>query len=81
NFWSALTLNGLIYSSALSYNPSIALDALMAGALAAGLCGKGPAVTAVVSNEKVDSVKDVLEAYEGEILQARINHEKAKVLS
>ncbi|MEM2911118.1 MAG: shikimate kinase [Candidatus Bathyarchaeia archaeon] len=81
NFWAALTLNGLIYSSALGYNPSVALDALMAGALAAGLCGKGPAVTAVVSDEKVDSVKDALEAYEGEILQARINHEKAKVLS
>lgn len=81
NFWAALTLNGLIYSSALGYNPSIALDALMAGALAAGLCGKGPAVTAVVSNDKVDLVKDALEAYEGEILQARVNHEKARVLS
>jgi shikimate kinase len=81
NFWSALTLNGLIYSSALSYNPSIALDALMAGALAAGLCGKGPAVTVVVSNEKVDSVKDALADYEGKILQAKLNHEKAKVLS
>ena len=81
NFWSALTLNGLIYSSALGYNPSIALDALMAGALAAGLCGKGPAITVVVSNEKVDSVKDALEAYEGKILQAKLNHEKAKVLS
>jgi len=81
NFWSALTLNGLIYSSALGYNPSIALDALMAGALAAGLCGKGPAVTVVVSNDKVDSVKDALAAYEGKILQAKLNHEKAKVLS
>ncbi|MGB9959257.1 MAG: shikimate kinase [Candidatus Bathyarchaeales archaeon] len=81
NFWAALTLNGLIYSSALGYNPAVALDALMAGALAAGLCGKGPAVTAVVSNDKVDAVKDALEAYEGEILQAKINHEKAKVLS
>ena len=40
--WSALTLNGLLYSSALGYNPSIALDALLAGALAAGLSGKGP---------------------------------------
>ncbi len=81
NFWAALTLNGLIYSSALGYNPAVALEALMAGALAAGLCGKGPAVTAVVSNDKVDAVKDALEAYEGEILQAKINHEKAKVLS
>lgn len=81
NLWLALTLNGLIYSSALGYDPSIALDALMAGALAAGLCGKGPAVTVVVPDEKVDSVKNSLEVYEGEILQAKISHEKAKVLS
>ena len=80
-FWSALTLNGLIYSSALGYNSSIALDALMTGALAAGLSGKGPSVTAVVPAEKVDSVKDAWQAYEGEILQARVNHEKARVVS
>jgi len=81
NFWSALTINGLIYSSVLGYDTSIALDALAAGALAAGLCGKGPTVTAVVPIEKVDSVKDSWQAYEGEILQTRMNHEKAKVVS
>ncbi len=81
DFWKALTLNGLIYSSALGYNPSIAIDALMAGAKAAGLCGKGPAVTVVVSEENVDSVRETLHAYEGEILQAKINNDKAKVLS
>lgn len=81
NFWQALTLNGLLYSSALGYDPSIVIDALMAGATAAGLCGKGPAVTVLVSEEKVDSVKNVLAAYEGDILEARINHEKARVLS
>ena len=80
NFWAALTLNGLIYSSALGYNTSIALDALTAGALAAGLCGKGPAVTAVVSDDKIDSVKIALQCHEGEVLQARLNHEKAKVI-
>ena len=80
NFWAALTLNGLIYSSALGYNTSIALDALTAGALAAGLCGKGPAVTAVVSDDKIDSVKTTLQCHEGEVLQARLNHEKAKVI-
>jgi len=78
--WSALTLNGLIYSSTLGYNSSIALDALMAGALAAGLSGKGPSVTAVVQTEKVDSVKNAWQAYEGKILQARVNHEKARVV-
>jgi len=81
NHWAALTLNGLIYSSALGYNPSIAIDALMAGAVAAGLSGTGPAVTAIVPIEKKDLVKDVWERYEGEILEAQINHEKAKVVS
>ena len=78
--WEALTLNGLIYSSASGYNPTIAIDAMAAGAVAAGLCGKGPAVTAVTLKENVDSVKAALQKYNGEILQAYLNHEKAKVL-
>jgi shikimate kinase len=81
NFWSALSLNGIIYSSALGYDTSVALNALDAGALAAGLCGKGPSVTAVVSSDKIDAVKTALQRHEGEVLQANLNHEKAKVLS
>jgi shikimate kinase len=81
NFWPALSLNGIIYSSALSFDASVALDALAAGALAAGLCGKGPAVTAVVPSNNIDSVKTALHRHEGEVLQANLNHEKAKVLS
>jgi shikimate kinase len=78
--WEALTLNGLIYSSASNLNSTIAIDALAAGAVAAGLCGKGPAITAVVPNGKIDRVKTALQAYEGEILCAQLNCEKAKVL-
>ncbi|MCW4044967.1 MAG: shikimate kinase [Candidatus Bathyarchaeota archaeon] len=80
NFWTALSLNGLVYSAALGYDASVALDALAAGAVAAGLCGKGPAVTAVAVDEKVDAVKQALQRYEGEVLQTRVNHEKAKVV-
>jgi shikimate kinase len=80
NFWAALTLNGLIYSAALGYDLSTALDALAAGALTAGLCGKGPAVTAVVADDKVDAVKATLQCHEGEVLQARLNQEKARVV-
>ncbi len=78
--WDALTLNGLIYSSTAGLNPSVAIDALAAGAIAAGLCGKGPAVTAVTFKEKKNSVKAALQKHEGEILQAQLNREKAKVL-
>jgi len=80
NFWHALTLNGIIYSFALGYDPSIAIDALMAGAVAAGLCGKGPAITVVAAEDKVDRVKEALMKYEGEVIETEINHEKARIL-
>ena len=80
NVWKSLTLNGLIFSSTLGFNPSIAIDAVAAGALAAGLCGKGPAVTAVVQKEKVDSVQEALQKFAGEVLHANPNNEKARLL-
>ncbi len=80
NFWEALTLNGIIYSSVLGFNASIALDALQSGAVTAGLCGKGPAVTAVVPDDRLDAVKVTLQKYEGEIIQAKFNQQKASVV-
>ncbi len=81
NFWVALSLNGIVYSAALGFDSSVALDALNAGAVAAGLCGKGPAVTAVVTEDKIDQVKAVLQKHNGDVLQARLNEEKARVVS
>ncbi|MCW4018745.1 MAG: shikimate kinase [Candidatus Bathyarchaeota archaeon] len=81
NFWTALSLNGLIYSSALGFDCSVTLDALNAGAVAAGLCGKGPAVTAVVSEDKADQVMVTLQRHEGEVIKAKLNHEKARVVT
>lgn len=77
--WEALTLNGLIYSAASNQNTTIAVDALAAGAVAAGLCGKGPAVTAVTAKDNLDKVKATLQKYEGEVLVTHPNSEKAKV--
>ncbi len=81
NYWNALSLNGLVYSAALGYDCSVALDALNAGAVAAGLCGKGPAVTAVVSTDEIDQVKAALQRHKGEVVTAGLNHEKAKVMT
>jgi shikimate kinase len=81
NFWMALTMNGTVYSTALGYDNSAAIDALRAGAVAAGLCGKGPAVTAVVEEERVDEVKVALQRHEGEIIEAHFNTEKARVVT
>jgi shikimate kinase len=80
NYWAALTMNGLIYSLALGYEISPAVDALTAGAFASGLSGTGPAVTAIVPEDKIDAVKEAWQRHEGEILETRINQEKAKVV-
>ena len=79
HYWTALSLNGFIYSSILGYDSSIALESLNAGALAAGLCGKGPTVTAVVTNDTIDQVKLVLQGYDGDIIKTSLNHKKAMV--
>ena len=81
NFWMALTLNGTVYSSALEYDNFVATEALGAGAIAAGLCGKGPAVTVVVPDEKVDAVRAVMRSHAGDIIEAHFNSEKAKVVT
>ncbi|MEM2913937.1 MAG: shikimate kinase [Candidatus Bathyarchaeia archaeon] len=80
-YWPAMTLNGFVYSAVLGYDDKIAVDALAAGAIAAGLSGKGPSVAAIVPQDKVESVKDVWKKYSGEVIEAKINSEKAHVLS
>ena len=81
NYWAALSLNGIIYSSALGFDATVALDALNAGATAAGLCGKGPTVAVVISQEHVEAVKAALMQHQGQIIQAHLNSEKAKVVT
>jgi len=80
DYWSAMTLNGIIYSAVLGYDAEVAIEALAAGALAAGLSGTGPAVTAVVPEKKVEEVKKSWSKYGGMVIETRINSEKSHVL-
>jgi len=80
DYWHAMTLNGLIYSVALGYDVKIAMEALAAGAIAAGLSGKGPAVAAVAPRDRINDIRDAWAKYKGELIEAEINREKAHVL-
>jgi len=80
DYWSAMTLNGIIYSTVLGYDAEVAIEALAAGALAAGLSGTGPAVAAIVPEEKIREVKEAWQKYGGEIIETRINSEKAYIV-
>jgi len=80
DFWPAMTLNGIIYSEVLGYDAEIIIEALAAGAVAAGLSGTGPAVAAVVPEEKVEKVKESWRKYGGTLIETCINSEKSHIL-
>jgi len=77
NYSLALTLNGIAYSSILGYDLSPVTDALEAGAIAAGLSGKGPAIAAIVPDRKVDYVISAWNSYPGRIIETTLNLKKA----
>lgn len=64
DYYRALTLNGMCYSTALGLDQGIVLDALQNGALAAGLTGTGPATVMLVVEDKVKEFVDALKGYE-----------------
>jgi shikimate kinase len=80
NYWEAMCFNGYAHSVALGYDPTMALKALSAGAIASGLSGKGPAVAAIVPPSKVDSVKEAWKNCHGKLIVAGINRKKAHLL-
>ncbi len=79
--WDALTLNGLALSSVLGEDPRPALSAIEAGALGAGLSGKGPAVAAIVDEDRLKPVRHVFEKFDGRIIEAKPNFTKAMIES
>ncbi len=79
NIFGALTLNGLLYSNALGYDPMMALDALGAGALAAGLTGTGPAMVAIAKPKHLNRIKKAWQGRDGKIIITRPAVEGARV--
>jgi len=77
---SALTLNGILYCASLGFDPGIALDALEAGALAAGLSGTGPSFVALTHEDSEADIIDAWENLEGDVLVTSVDNEGTRVL-
>ena len=77
--WDALTLNGLAFSAVLGEDPSPAISAIGAGALGAGLSGKGPAVVAAVEEKDAKKVRQAFEKFDGRIIETKPNYLRACV--
>ncbi|MEM2054004.1 MAG: shikimate kinase, partial [Nitrososphaerota archaeon] len=76
-YWRALTLNGILHAAALNYSMKKTLDAIRAGALAAGLSGTGPAIAAVCKKDVVSDVANMLSEKGCELIIAKPNNKKA----
>tara|TARA_B100000315_G_C14593411_1_gene597228 strand:- start:3901 stop:4764 length:864 start_codon:yes stop_codon:yes gene_type:complete len=80
-YWKAMIINGLAYSAALDISPKPAIDALAAGALAAGLSGKGPSIAAISVAEKADQIRELWSSYPGTVISTLPNNTKAHCLT
>ncbi len=80
DFYKALTLNGLLYCAALRFEPIIALEALEAGAYAAGLSGTGPSFVALARGEGADQVEEVWKSYPGRVIRTDVDNQGTRVI-
>lgn len=69
DYYKALTLNGLIYSAALNFDSSIAIEALNAGAIASGLSGTGSSFVAICKEDKIDDIKEAWSLLDGKVIE------------
>ena len=74
DYFKAINLNGLIYSSTLGFNTSIAIDALESGAMASGLSGTGSAFFAVVDETSINDVYESWQNYDGQIIETETDN-------
>ncbi len=80
NIHNAMTLNGLLYCASLGFNPDMALDALDAGATAAGLSGTGPSFVAFASHEYVEGVVEAWSSQPGQIIRTEVDNKGTRVI-
>lgn len=84
DYWKAMVLNGMVYSSILKYDPFPALRAVELGALGAGLSGTGPAVAAVFEPSKlaeIDALTKDWAADGSRVIETETNNEHGRLLT
>ena len=84
DYWRAMLLNGMTYSSILKYDAFPALQAVEHGALGAGLSGTGPAVAAVFDPSKSEDLPALKEHWSSDgssVIETETNNEHGRLLS
>lgn len=81
NIEKALTLNGFLFCVALNVDSQVSMDALKAGAKAAGLSGTGSAYSILVDDSTdIDEIKSALSKYPGRLVETEPDNVGSVVL-
>ena len=79
DLYTAMTLNGLVYSATLEQSNEVAMAALKEGAIAAGLSGTGPAVVALTRSAP-GRIVSAWHTFDGEVIKTKVSNQRAKVI-
>jgi shikimate kinase len=79
DYWNAMILNGLATSEILGSGQRILAKLMENGALGASISGNGPAIAAIVKNDKVLPIKRILSLLDGNTIVSPITNQKAVV--
>jgi shikimate kinase len=80
DLYTAMTLNGLVCSAALGQSAELAATAMRAGAIAAGMSGKGPAVVAITKGD-AKKIAEAWSGFGGRVIETKVSNEKARIIS
>lgn len=79
-YWEAMTLNGLLVSSALAIDYKPVQEALEKGALSASVSGNGPALAATAYEWRLDEIVKSWQAHDGRVIVSKTSNEKARII-
>jgi shikimate kinase len=80
-YFKALTLNGILYSTSLGFDTKPVMDALENGALASGLSGTGSSIVTISDSQHKDDILDILSSYPGEVAETQVDNVGTKFIS
>lgn len=80
-YFKALTLSGLLYSTSLGFDTKIVMDTLSNGALASGLSGTGSSIVTIADIQHKDDIFDILSNYPGKVVETQVDNIGTKLIS
>ena len=81
DYYTAMTLNGIVHCNAFSMSREALLISLKNNAFASSLSGTGPAVASICDKRVAKKIKRDLKLLGGEIIETKINNKKGSIIN